>query len=125
MRRLPLLLIALFLLTLAGGMTYLWVSYATASLQQQQAFSHNLTQTAFPLALIAFPLLAVLGFIIWIWALVHMLTNTQLQGTDKIVWAIVIVFLNVLGAILYFVLSPGLRLNAQEQVRKQAGTDHS
>lgn len=124
MRRLPLLLIALFLLTLAGGMTYLWVSYATASLQQQQAFLHNLTQTTFPLALIAFPLLAVLGFIIWIWALVHMLTNTKLQGTDKIVWAIVIVFLNVLGAILYFVLSPALRRNAQEQVRKQAGTDH-
>ena len=115
MRRLPLLLIGLFLLTLAGGLVYLWISYATSSLQQQQALSHNLAQTAFPLASIALLLFAALGFIIWIWALVHMLTNNTLQGTDKIVWAIVIVFLSVLGAILYFLVSPSIRLTRSKQ----------
>ena len=51
-----------------------------------------------------------LGFLIWVWALIHMLTNQSLQGTDKIVWVLVIIFLNVLGAILYFLLSPTMRL---------------
>ena len=41
-----------------------------------------------------------------------MLKNRTLRDNDKIVWAIVIVFLNVLGAILYFVLTPFLRFDS-------------
>jgi hypothetical protein len=51
----------------------------------------------------------ILGFVIWVWALVHMLTNQAIQGTDKIVWALVVIFLNALGAILYFILSPSVK----------------
>ena len=100
MRRLPLLLIAVFLLALAGSMIFFWIAYATAP------------DSFLPLVFLG---VVILGFFIWIWALIHMLTNQTLQGTEKIVWAIVIVFLNVLGAILYFLVSPFVRLNPPKQ----------
>jgi len=115
MRRLPLLLIAVFLLALAGSMIFFWIAYATAPNQQQQAFTQNAAQSIFSFLPFVFLGVVILGFFIWIWALIHMLTNQTLQGTEKIVWAIVIVFLNVLGAILYFLVSPFVRLNPPKQ----------
>jgi hypothetical protein len=38
--------------------------------------------------------------------LVHCLTNKALQGNDKIVWILVVILLNALGAVLYFFLAP-------------------
>jgi len=51
-------------------------------------------------------ILVTLSLIIWIGALVHLLTNKALEGTEKIVWLLVVIFLNALGAILYFFLAP-------------------
>ena len=115
MRRLPLLLISAFLLTIAGAIVYFWFAFATAPIQQQQAFTQNMGQSTFAILPLAFLGAMILGFVIWIWALIHMLTNQRIQGTDKIVWAIVIVFLNVLGAILYFLISPFVRLDQGER----------
>jgi hypothetical protein len=115
MQRLPLLLISLFLLTVAGGIIYLWFAFATEPIPQQQAFPHSMSQSTFTILPIVFIGSMLLGFFIWIWALIHMLTNQKIQGTDKIVWAIVIVFLNVLGAILYFLISPFVRLDQKSQ----------
>ena len=58
-------------------------------------------------------LFAILVFSYWISALVDMLKNTAIQGSDKIVWTLVIIFLNILGAIIYFFVAPRpkLRLN--------------
>ena len=51
-------------------------------------------------------LLMALSLLLWIGALVHLLQNKALEGTDKIVWLLVVVLLNALGAILYFFLAP-------------------
>ena len=34
--------------------------------------------------------------------LIHAITNKGLNGTEKIVWVLVIIFLYVLGALIYF-----------------------
>ena len=110
MRRLPLLFISILLLAVAAGIIYFWISFSAAPIQQQHVFTQQMSQTAFPVIPLAFFAVVVGGFLIWIWALVHMLTNQALQGTDKIVWTIVIVFLNILGAILYFLVAPVVKI---------------
>ena len=40
--------------------------------------------------------------IFWLWMLVDCLKNQAMQGTDKIAWVLVIVFLNWLGALIYY-----------------------
>ena len=44
--------------------------------------------------------LAVFAF--WLWMLVHALTNKGLDGTEKIVWVIVVIFLPFIGSLIYF-----------------------
>jgi hypothetical protein len=50
-----------------------------------------------------------LGFFIfllvfWIWMLVDCLTRDFKEGSERLVWVIVIVFLSLLGALLYYLL---------------------
>lgn len=47
-----------------------------------------------------FPLM-ILGAIFWIWMLVDLMKR---KTGDKIAWVLVLIFLNVIGAILYFFL---------------------
>lgn len=47
-------------------------------------------------------LLCLLGFLFWVWMLVHAIQNKGLSDSERIVWVVVIVFVNLLGAILYF-----------------------
>jgi len=44
--------------------------------------------------------IAVLGF--WIWMLVDCATNEPSEGNDKLVWILIIVLANWLGALIYF-----------------------
>lgn len=46
-------------------------------------------------------ILYILGLIFWIWMLVDCIQR-RMDGTQKIIWVLVIIFLNVLGAIIYF-----------------------
>jgi hypothetical protein len=41
-------------------------------------------------------------FVFWIWMLIHAITNKGLTDTEKIVWVLVVLFLHVLGALIYF-----------------------
>jgi len=41
-------------------------------------------------------------FVFWLWMLIHAITNNGLGGAEKIVWVIVVIFLPILGPILYF-----------------------
>ena len=41
-------------------------------------------------------------FAFWLWMLIHAITNKGLGDGEKIVWVIVVIFLPVLGPILYF-----------------------
>jgi hypothetical protein len=55
--------------------------------------------------------IAIACLAIWIWALVDALRNPALDGTMKLVWVLVIIFTQVIGAIIYLVVarSPGAR----------------
>jgi hypothetical protein len=46
--------------------------------------------------------LVIIASVFWLWMLVDALTNTSLDSTMKVVWALVIFFLHILGALIYF-----------------------
>lgn len=48
--------------------------------------------------------LSLAGFAFWLWMLIHSITNKGLADGEKIVWVLVIIFLPLLGSILYFFL---------------------
>lgn len=56
-----------------------------------------------------FSLLSIVGFVIWILALVEVLRTPEdvwsAAGQDRLIWALVVIFLNVLGAIIYYVVA--------------------
>ena len=41
-------------------------------------------------------------FAFWLWMLIHAIKNKGLTDTEKIMWVLVILFLHVLGALIYF-----------------------
>jgi hypothetical protein len=50
-------------------------------------------------------------FIFWLWSLIHALTNTGLSGSEKVAWVLVILFVQLIGSIIYFfVARPKARL---------------
>ena len=46
--------------------------------------------------------LGVATFIFWIWALVDCISNEPAEGNDKLIWALVILLLHGIGALIYF-----------------------
>lgn len=46
--------------------------------------------------------IVILAFVFWIWMLINCLMRKKFE--DKLVWVLVILFLHVIGAILYYVL---------------------
>ena len=50
-------------------------------------------------------LLAVAWLVIWIWALVDAVQNPALDPTMRLVWVLVILFAQVIGAIIYLVVA--------------------
>ena len=45
--------------------------------------------------------LGVAGTVLWIWMLIDCATNEPSEGSDKIVWILVILFTHGLGALIY------------------------
>ena len=43
-----------------------------------------------------------LGFAFWVWMLVDCATNEPSEGNDKIVWILVVVLAQLIGALIYF-----------------------
>ncbi|HRX82190.1 MAG TPA: PLD nuclease N-terminal domain-containing protein [Pirellulaceae bacterium] len=54
------------------------------------------------LFMLIFSCLGLVGCVFWIWMLVDCLTKEPSEGNDKIIWVLVIVLLNWLGALIYF-----------------------
>lgn len=46
--------------------------------------------------------LSLAGFVFWIWMLVHAITNKSLGDGEKIAWVLVIIFVPLIGSIIYF-----------------------
>jgi len=51
------------------------------------------------LIILMFPLFTL---ILWVWALVDLLRSSFADQTNKLIWTLVIIFLPLLGALLYF-----------------------
>ena len=41
-------------------------------------------------------------FVFWLWMLVHAITNKGISDVEKIMWVLVIIFLPLIGSIIYF-----------------------
>ncbi|HSU73255.1 MAG TPA: PLDc N-terminal domain-containing protein [Candidatus Binatia bacterium] len=48
-------------------------------------------------------LIGVLALVFWIWMLVDAVVRPFTSDLEKVVWILVIIFLNILGALLYYV----------------------
>ncbi|MBW7468842.1 hypothetical protein ABID22_003532 [Pontibacter aydingkolensis] len=61
-----------------------------------------------------FLLLFFLGIpaILWLWALIDLLRSDFKNSINKLIWVILIVFLPVLGAILYLLIGRGQKVKA-------------
>ena len=46
--------------------------------------------------------IALCVFVFWVLMLVDAIKNPRLSGTERIVWVLVIIFVNWLGALIYF-----------------------
>ena len=67
--------------------------------------------TLWPFALVGASLVSVVILIgvfslaitvFWLWMLIDALTNKKLKGTDLLVWILVILFLGIIGAVIYY-----------------------
>lgn len=54
------------------------------------------------LFIVFFAVIALLAFVFWIWMLIDAIANQSLNGTERIVWVLVVFFLHFLGALIYF-----------------------
>ncbi|MEF3254385.1 MAG: PLD nuclease N-terminal domain-containing protein [Deferribacterales bacterium] len=66
--------------------------------------------TVFPLMLMIMMLLLVFSIILWFWDLIDIL-KSDFKGYDKIIWILVIIFFNVIGAILYIFIGRNQKIN--------------
>jgi len=48
--------------------------------------------------------------VLWIWMLIDCAVNEPSEGNDKIVWILVIIFLNWLGSLIYFLVRRPTRI---------------
>lgn len=51
-----------------------------------------------------FGLIGILGTVFWVWMLIDCAMNEPSEGSDKIVWILVIFFLHFLGALIYYLI---------------------
>ena len=45
-------------------------------------------------------ILVIIASIFWLWMLIDAISNTRLNGAEKIIWVLVVLFLHLLGALL-------------------------
>lgn len=71
----------------------------------------------FPVVFLVGVILSVLAFALWIWAIVDCAMNEPSEGNTKIVWVLIIVFTNWIGALLYLIVRrPQREREAREQL---------
>jgi hypothetical protein len=44
------------------------------------------------------------GSIFWIWAIIDCVTKEPSEGNDKIIWFLLILFLHVIGTLIYYLV---------------------
>jgi hypothetical protein len=58
---------------------------------------------------LVFGVIFLLLSIFWLWMLIDAITSTAIDGTEKIIWVLVILFTHILGAVIYFFVARGGR----------------
>lgn len=56
----------------------------------------------FSLLMLGFVLFFVLQLVMWVWMLVDCLKNESSEGNDKVIWILLMVFLGIIGSVLYY-----------------------
>ena len=54
------------------------------------------------LAVLIGGLISLACFAFWLWMLIHAITNKGLSDGEKVVWVLVVIFLPLIGSIIYF-----------------------
>ncbi len=54
---------------------------------------------------------ALFGTLFWVWMLIDCVTNESNIGNDKLIWVIIILFTNLMGALLYYFVRRPTRLS--------------
>ena len=49
-----------------------------------------------------FALLSLAALVFWVWLLIDCLTKEPSEGNDKLIWVLVLVFANWIGALIYY-----------------------
>jgi uncharacterized membrane protein len=114
MKRSYSLVISLLLFAIAAGILYVGLSYISGDATTQTSIE-QIFVSMLPFLLI-FSVAA--SCIIWIAALIAMLLNPTLSSTDKIIWTLVILFLHVIGAFIYFLVIPFYRPSSPGPLRR-------
>ena len=65
-----------------------------------------------PLLKDGMPGLMMLAFIFWVWVLVDCITKEPSDGNDKVAWTILIIFVPLLGSLLYYFVRRPERVKA-------------
>jgi hypothetical protein len=63
---------------------------------------------------IAIVILSILGVLFWLWTLIDAL-RYEFSGQNKVIWILSIIFLNLLGSILYVIIGRKQRINVPEK----------
>ena len=61
-----------------------------------------------PIILLSALALFIPALIVWVWAIVDCL-QSRLKTEEKVLWVVIIVFLHIVGALLYFLLSQRIK----------------
>jgi hypothetical protein len=54
-------------------------------------------------------LLGIAALVVWVWALIDAIQNPALDSTMRIVWVLVIIFTQIIGAIIYLAVGRSTR----------------
>jgi len=79
-----------------------------AILSALPAYAQGLADAGASVFLIVIVIIGILASIFWLWMLIDCLTSSLPTG-EKVLWFLVILFLHLLGALLYLVLARGRR----------------
>ncbi len=74
---------------------------------------HSAPQVGMWILMLPIFLASIAGTVFWIWMLVECLTKERSEGNDKVVWIIVIVFTQAIGALIYFFVRRPKRIKEQ------------
>lgn len=69
----------------------------------------------FPVVFLLAVFLSVLAFALWIWAIVDCAMNEPAEGNTKVVWILIIVLTNWIGALLYLIVRRPRRVQEERE----------